>query len=137
VVGYLEVGDLTNAAINFDRSYANIKQPFNIWTETPTGGTVNFITGAGGFLQGVMFGYPGLRITSNQLSFQPALFAGVSEYKFRNLHYRGTSLNIAVTASQVSLQMVTGVLYLTMNGSTSQLGTQPTVIPLGPFVVTD
>jgi len=128
-VGYLEVGDLTNAAINFERSYANIKQPFNIWTETPTGGTVNFITGAGGFLQGVMFGYPGLRILADQLTFNPAVFAGVTEYTMRNLHYRGASLNIVVGPTQVSLSMVTGVLYLTVNGGTGQLGSEPTNIP--------
>jgi hypothetical protein len=30
---------------------ARAKEPWAVWTETPTGGAVNFITGAGGFLQ--------------------------------------------------------------------------------------
>jgi len=136
-IGYLEVGDLTNAAINFERSYANIKQPFDIWTETPTGGTVNFITGAGGFLQGVLFGYPGLRIEADQLSFQPAMFAGVTQYKIRNLHYRGASLDIVVTPANITFQMVSGVLFLTFNGQSGQLGTELVTIPNGPFTITD
>ncbi len=42
-----------------------IRQPFFIWYETPTGGTSNFITGAGGFLQAIPFGFGGLRITGD------------------------------------------------------------------------
>jgi hypothetical protein len=30
--------------------------PFLVWTETPSGGTPNFLTGAGGFLQTAYFG---------------------------------------------------------------------------------
>jgi hypothetical protein len=42
-----------------------IREPFFIWYETPTGGTSNFITGAGGFLQAIPFGFGGLRITGD------------------------------------------------------------------------
>jgi hypothetical protein len=48
-VGFVELGDLANGATNFNRSYANQQQPFLVWTETPTGGTPNFLTGAGAF----------------------------------------------------------------------------------------
>jgi hypothetical protein len=38
------------------RAYSQyVRQPFFIWYETPTGGTSNFITGAGGFLQVFVF----------------------------------------------------------------------------------
>ena len=56
-VAWLELGQPSQAAELFNRSYANIKTPFNVWTETPTGGAVNFITGAGGFMQGIINGY--------------------------------------------------------------------------------
>ena len=45
------MGNFTRAAPHFRQGYANVQPPFNVWTETPGGGTVNFITGAGGFLQ--------------------------------------------------------------------------------------
>ena len=74
-VGYIELGPqfAAQAASNFNRSFANaqvtwrglaccsmlfvalllypVQPPFDVWTETPTGGTPNFLTGAGGFLQ--------------------------------------------------------------------------------------
>ena len=38
-----------------------LKGPFLMLSETPTNNAVNFVTGAGGFLQQVIFGYTGLR----------------------------------------------------------------------------
>ena len=81
-VALLELGYHDNATSEFKRSYANIQKPFNVWTETPTGGTVNFITGAGGFLQSVVFGYGGLRIRDNHLDFNPLLPVNVTSMKF-------------------------------------------------------
>jgi hypothetical protein len=46
-IGYVELGDFDLAASNFNRSFANQQPPFMVWTETPSGGTPNFITGAG------------------------------------------------------------------------------------------
>jgi protein-glucosylgalactosylhydroxylysine glucosidase len=50
-IGYLDLGRYDEAASLFNRSFANIKYPFGVWSETPKGGAPNFITGAGGFLQ--------------------------------------------------------------------------------------
>ena len=52
-ISYLELGPeyIDLARSNFNRSFANAQPPFLVWTETPTGGTPNFLTGAGGFLQ--------------------------------------------------------------------------------------
>jgi len=56
-VSYLELGPsfIDLARSNFNRSFANAQSPFLVWTETPSGGTPNFLTGAGGFLQTGMF----------------------------------------------------------------------------------
>lgn len=37
---------------------------FNVWHETESGGHLNFLTGAGGFLQNVLYGYAGIRLYS-------------------------------------------------------------------------
>eukprot|EP00339_Tiarina_fusa_P023271 CAMPEP_0116998440 /NCGR_PEP_ID=MMETSP0472-20121206/1510_1 /TAXON_ID=693140 ORGANISM="Tiarina fusus, Strain LIS" /NCGR_SAMPLE_ID=MMETSP0472 /ASSEMBLY_ACC=CAM_ASM_000603 /LENGTH=368 /DNA_ID=CAMNT_0004697591 /DNA_START=409 /DNA_END=1515 /DNA_ORIENTATION=- len=49
----------------FFQSYQNAQPPYYIWTETPFGGAYNFITGAGGFLQGLIAGYGGIRLKSD------------------------------------------------------------------------
>ena len=43
-------GNFSNAVHFYKRGFANVQLPFNVWRETPGGGAVNFITGAGGFL---------------------------------------------------------------------------------------
>ena len=58
---------------NFNRSFQNAQPPFYVWTETPTGGAVNFLTGVGGFLQTVLFGLTGMRVWPDHLAFKPAL----------------------------------------------------------------
>lgn len=63
-VGWLELGDAKRAEAMFVKGYANAQAPYYVWTETPTGGTTNFLTGAGGFLQSIINGYGGLRIRS-------------------------------------------------------------------------
>jgi hypothetical protein len=45
-------GEFDKAAGYFNQSFATyIKAPFGVWTELPSGGCYNFVTGAGGFLQ--------------------------------------------------------------------------------------
>merc|ERR1711972_139911 len=88
-VGYMELGDAALAASNFNRSFANAQSPFLVWTETPTGGAVNFLTGAGGFLQGALFGLTGMRIWKTHLAVNPTFVEGMTKVKARGIHYRG------------------------------------------------
>lgn len=45
-IGWLNQGtNISKSQHYFTRGYANVKAPFKVWTETPTGGAVNFITG--------------------------------------------------------------------------------------------
>jgi hypothetical protein len=54
------------AAPHFQRGWSTVQTPFRVWTEVINGGgTINFITGAGGFLQSVIFGTSGMRIVSD------------------------------------------------------------------------
>ena len=64
-------GNFSRAIHFFNRGYANVQRPFNVWRETPTGGAVNFITGAGGFLQQALFGSSGMRLEADKLTFNP------------------------------------------------------------------
>ena len=96
------MGDDVKAADFFTRGYANAQQPFQVWTETPRGGTVNFITGAGGFLQSVIFGYGGVRIQQDGLLLAPsAPPAGTDSVKLVGVKYRGVSLDIEIDARHI------------------------------------
>lgn len=73
-IGWMSVKNYTRAAELFQRGYVNnVNPPFNVWSEGPHGTqTINFITGAGGFLQSALFGATGMRIRSPcSLDFDP------------------------------------------------------------------
>ncbi len=55
---------------------------------------MNFITGAGGFLQTMINGYPGFRITENGLLFNPRCPEGATYIKMRQLHYLNLHFNV-------------------------------------------
>ena len=72
-VSYLELGPsyIDLARSNFNRSFANAQPPFLVWTETPSGGTPNFLTGAGGFLQTGTFSIQTFSIQTAMLHYYP------------------------------------------------------------------
>ena len=79
---------------------SHMRKPFDVLAETPSSKAVNFVTGAGGFLQQVLFGYTGLRLSEQGLTprFPPLLPSGVTRLVLRNLQVRGEHLDIIVDA---------------------------------------
>ena len=78
-----------------------------VWTETPTGGTVNFITGSGGFLQSVLFGYGGLRLREGSLDIRvPPLPSNTTSLTLNGVHYRGSKLRVSITPAEVSVSVL-------------------------------
>jgi trehalose/maltose hydrolase-like predicted phosphorylase len=77
-----------------------MKGPFLMLSETPTNESVNFVTGAGGFLQQVIFGYTGLRLGDEGLepAFAPVLPSRISRLELRNVQVRGKRWDIIVDA---------------------------------------
>ena len=77
-----------------------------MWTEQrDTWGAANFITGAGGFLQAVIYGYGGFRITNGGLTFNPTLPPSVTKLTIR-MHYLSSSMDFVVTEDQVTVTVV-------------------------------
>lgn len=69
-INYLDVDDETKANAMLISSYKPfIRRPFNVWSEVVEGeeGATNFITGAGGFLQTMLSGFLGIRLTLQHL----------------------------------------------------------------------
>lgn len=103
-IGWMELGSNRNASRSFRESYQNVREPFKIWTEYPSGdGAVNFITGMGGFLQAVIFGFGGLRIHSDAILLNPRLPENVETMRFRGLHYRGNVLDLTIGLNESSI----------------------------------
>jgi len=93
----VELGFIEDAGYNLNRSFQlNTRAPFCTWTETPSGGCPDFLTGAGGFLQGVVFGYNRLRIADGRLELRPVLPPGSKRVRVRGAHYLGNTMDLTV-----------------------------------------
>ncbi len=96
-----ELGDQALMDSLLPHSYqGHMKGPFMMLSETPTNDAVNFVTGAGGFLQQVIFGYTGLRLGDHGLepAFAPLLPSRITRLEIRNVHVRGTRWDVIVDA---------------------------------------
>ncbi|KAM6073728.1 protein-glucosylgalactosylhydroxylysine glucosidase isoform 2-T3 [Chlamydotis macqueenii] len=103
-VGWLELKEVRRAQSQLNKCFSNITEPFKIWVENSDGsGAVNFLTGMGGFLQAVLFGYTGFRITKSGLRFSPALPDDVKALRVTGVSYFGNKLSFAITTEEMRI----------------------------------
>lgn len=91
-IGHLDVDPTPPDQQMFERTYVPyVRRPFFVWNEYVDGfdgGAGNFITGAGGFLQLIMYGYAGIRINVDSLSIQrPHLPPNTTALKFQSMFF--------------------------------------------------
>ena len=101
-VGAAELNDRPMVDSLLPFSYrTHMKGPFLMLSETPTNDAVNFVTGAGGFLQQVIFGWTGLRLGDNGLEpAYPALLpSSVERLVLRHISVRGKRYDVTVDRS--------------------------------------
>jgi len=101
-VGAAELNDRAMVDTLLPYSYrTHLKGPFLMLSETPTNDAVNFVTGAGGFLQQVIYGWTGLRLGERGLepAFPPVLPSSVKRLVLRNIQVRGKRYDVTVDAS--------------------------------------
>jgi trehalose/maltose hydrolase-like predicted phosphorylase len=97
-----ELGDRPLVDSLLPLSYqGHLRGPFLMLSETPTNDALSFLTGAGGFLQQVIFGYTGLRLGEHGLepAFQPVLPSRISRLLLRNLRVRGKRYDVLVDST--------------------------------------
>lgn len=97
-----ELGDRALVDTLLPYSYrAHLQGPFLMLSETPTNHAVNFLTGAGGFLQQVIFGYTGLRLGNGGLEpqFPPVLPSHIKRLVLRGVHARGKRYDVIVDSA--------------------------------------
>ena len=77
-----------------------------VWTERrDIWGAVNFITGAGGFLQAVIYGYGGFRLKDSELSFNPTLPPNVNKMTIR-VNYLASLIDFAIKDEKITIMVV-------------------------------
>ena len=90
-------------------SFLTLIKKLKIWTESIQEiGAVNFITGAGGFLQIFLFGYAGLRLNVENLKFNGyyPLPPDSSYLYLHHIKYLGYTFNFNFTLVNIKLEVV-------------------------------
>lgn len=111
-IAWLEMGNRTAADAQFDLAFTHMDlKHFNVFEEKNTGdfGHLNFITGAGGYLQNIINGYLGLRYTSEGLNLRPVLPPhGVTSVKLRALSLASSRMDFVLTSDNVTITLMQG-----------------------------
>ncbi|XP_059612821.1 protein-glucosylgalactosylhydroxylysine glucosidase-like [Phlebotomus argentipes] len=109
-INHLDLGARDRAADMLARSYRhNVELPFLVWRELSAEradtGAVNFLTGAGGFLQAIMFGYAGIRIHLDRLVLQrPSLPPAAAHFRLRGIHFLRSRFTLTIAAQSVRVE---------------------------------
>jgi trehalose/maltose hydrolase-like predicted phosphorylase len=97
-IAYLKIGNLSASdQLLWNASFAHMKLPFYTWNEKIEGGHPQFITGAGGFLQHVLYGYVGLSLEETRLVVAPSPLASVNVLSV-NFEWRKQLIGLQVVA---------------------------------------
>uniref|UniRef100_A0A7S2I3Z8 Glycoside hydrolase family 65 C-terminal domain-containing protein n=1 Tax=Alexandrium andersonii TaxID=327968 RepID=A0A7S2I3Z8_9DINO len=116
-IGWFSVGNYQRSVPHFLKGFHNAQPPFGVWTEYPAGakdfpGCVNFVTGAGGFLQSLVFGTSGMRMRRDGLHFDPpppsATGTAARRLVLHSFHYLGWRLRQEVTEASATYELLGG-----------------------------
>ena len=112
---YLALGNRTAADAQLNLAFNHIEGHFDVFHETAfdNGHTQHFITGNGGYLQGFVFGFTGMRIArvgvmsySSQAPTLPPF--GTTSLKLRGVHLLGTAYDFYYDATQICVSLQAG-----------------------------
>ena len=132
-IAWLALGNRSSADAQFDRAFLYLNglpssacnttrpvhgpclwsqyNPFLVWKERANyGGHVNFLTGAGGFLQNLMHGYAWIRAGVTGFAFNPVLPPYVDMIRFVGVKYAGASFSVAINASTMVVELTVSSL---------------------------
>ena len=111
---------------------------FNIWTETDPKvashngtGNLNFLTGAGGFLENIVFGYGGLQYSATGLSISASLPPyNINQFTLRGIAFGDGTVRLVVNSTHQTLSRTAGG-DLTVGARGLARWPEVTVLPLG------
>ena len=85
-----------------------VRGPFAQFAETRSGGAFTFLTGVGGFLQELLYGFSGMRWGQDSLLLAPTLPPQLAGLTLRNLSWRGRSFTLAIAPSTTTIMVNSG-----------------------------
>eukprot|EP00755_Sulcionema_specki_P015514 Sspe_Gene.59590::Locus_32757_Transcript_2_3_Confidence_0.500_Length_8529::g.59590::m.59590/K22078/PGGHG, ATHL1; protein-glucosylgalactosylhydroxylysine glucosidase len=100
-----QLRNYTMAAQAWHAAFDHMTGGFYAWRERVSGGALNFLTGAGGYIMNVLYGYGGIRLHGNgTMEITPRLPPdNVTRVHFRKLHFREALLDISFDHSSVTV----------------------------------
>jgi len=111
VVAAATIGSADGAAAWFAANFTGgtLKPPFNVRTESASNNTGYFITGSGGYLQSLLYGFSGLRIREAGLvaAYPPVLPAGWRSLTLQNVSFRGRRMDVRIARDAAGMVRVT------------------------------
>ncbi|XP_060072815.1 protein-glucosylgalactosylhydroxylysine glucosidase-like [Ylistrum balloti] len=126
-IGWLEVNNKPKAEEQFNKQMKNIVPPFNIWSNpADSKGGRNYLSGIGGYLQSLLYGYGGLRIFQDRLQFNPNIPPSSTSFNLTGIDYLGGSfdfsfLNNSMLITQTSPSIGEIKIVITSTGETETL----------------
>lgn len=107
-----------------------MRDVFDQFSETRTGGAFTFMTGIGGFLQEFLYGYSGLRWNNDAVQLDPSLTGQLDGVVLHDLAWHGRRFTVAIGTGTTRVSVDSGdPLPLAVDGSTH------TVTPGHPLIV--
>ena len=92
-----------------ERSYQPfIRDGFDQFSETSTGGAFTFMTGIGGFLQEFLYGYSGLRLHTGAVTLAPSLTAQLSGVVLHDVRWQGRVFTVSIGATTTTVTLTAG-----------------------------
>ena len=109
------IGNETDAAAWFATNFTggSLKPPFNVRTETAGNNAGYFITGSGGYLQSLLYGFSGLRIRASGLveAYAPVLPAQWKSLTLHDLRFRGERMDIRIERDPAGVVRLTRTVH--------------------------
>ncbi len=85
-----------------------IRDDFDQFSETRSGGVLTFMTGIGGFLQEFIYGYSGMRWNANAVQLAPSLTSQLGGVVLHGLSWHGRRFTVAVGQHTTSITLISG-----------------------------
>ena len=85
-----------------------IRDVFDQFSETRTGGVLTFMTGIGGFLQEFIYGYSGLRWNAQAVQLSPSLTSQLDGIVLHGLSWHGRRFTVTIGQNNTSVTLDSG-----------------------------
>ncbi|MEO7195971.1 MAG: discoidin domain-containing protein [Pseudonocardiaceae bacterium] len=85
-----------------------MRDVFDQFSETRTGGAFTFMTGIGGFLQEFLYGYSGLRWDADSVWLDPSLTGQLDGVVLHNLAWHGTRFTVTIRDERTQVSLDSG-----------------------------